>query len=202
MEMVKTQLINRGIRDPRVIQAFFDVDRKFFVPQNKIHQAYEDHPLPIGGGQTISQPYMVAEMTELLGLTEDDTVLEIGTGSGYQTAILARIAKDVYTIEIIPHLAEKAREKLDELGFSNIHYKTGSGFEGWQEYAPYNGIIVTAAPTDIPEKLVEQLADGGRMVIPVGGRYYHQMLYLIERDGEKINTSRKGAVAFVPMVKK
>ncbi|MCD4785340.1 MAG: protein-L-isoaspartate(D-aspartate) O-methyltransferase [Candidatus Eremiobacteraeota bacterium] len=199
--MVKNQIINRGIRDPRVIQAFLEVDRKGFVPENKIHQAYDDHPLPIGNGQTISQPYMVAEMTEILGLDKNDTVLEIGTGSGYQTAILAKLAREVFTIEIIPTLAVKTQKKLEKLGFLNIHYKIGSGFEGWHEYALYNGIIVTAAPTDIPEALVAQLADGGRMVIPVGERSHHQTLYLVKKDGEDIHILNKGAVAFVPMVK-
>jgi len=199
--MIRQQIEARGIHDPRVLGAFAAIDRKLFVPLNKQDGAYEDHPLPIGDGQTISQPYMVAEMTELLNLSSDDRVLEIGTGSGYQTAILSKLAKEVYTIEVIPRLSELAREKLEEIGVENVYYRVGNGFHGWPEFAPYNAIIVTAAPGDIPEKLVEQLADGGRMIVPVGKPFHVQTLYLIRKEGEDIDIRHRGAVAFVPMVR-
>ncbi len=199
--MIKSQIEGRGIKDPLVLDAFQQIDRKIFVPPESHSMAYNDHPLGIGEGQTISQPYMVAEMTELLGLSGGEKVLEIGTGSGYQTAILSMIAGEVYTVEIIPSLSEIAQERIRELGIDNIHFRIGSGFDGWEEFAPYEGIIVTAAPEEIPKKLLSQLSDGGRMVIPIGKRHYTQNLYLIKRYGENFDMIYKGAVAFVPMVK-
>jgi protein-L-isoaspartate(D-aspartate) O-methyltransferase len=163
-------------------------------------RAYGDHPLSIGHGQTISQPYIVALMTEALEVKPGDKVLEVGTGSGYQTAILAEMDMDVYTIEVIPELQARAEEKLGELGYENISYHLGDGREGWPEHAPYDGIIVTAAPVDIPDALVEQLADGGTLVIPVGPRGRYQTLWKITRDGESIHKQDMGGVAFVPLV--
>ena len=199
--MVRQQIEGRGIKNPLVLEAFRAVDRKIFVPPKYHSQAYNDHPLSIGKGQTISQPYMVAEMTELLELKGNERVLEIGTGSGYQTAILAMIAEEVFTIEIIPSLSELAQRRLEEMGIENVNFKTGSGFEGWEEEAPFDSIIVTAAPEEIPVNLMRQLADGGRMVIPVGKRFHTQSLYLIERDGDEFKKFYRGAVAFVPMVR-
>lgn len=199
--MIRNQIEMRGIKDPLVLDAFRHIDRKIFVPPEFHSMAYVDHPLGIGEGQTISQPYMVAEMTELLGLRGGERILEIGTGSGYQTAILSVIAGEVWTVEIIPSLSEIAQERIRELGFNNVHFRTGSGFDGWEEYAPYDGIIVTAAPEEVPGKLLHQLSDGGRMVIPIGKRHQTQNLYLIKRQGDKYDMIYRGAVAFVPMVR-
>jgi len=199
--MIKTQLETRGIDDPRVLAAFRQIDRKIFVPPEAWAHAYNDHPLGIGDGQTISQPFMVAEMTQLLELEGNERVLEIGTGSGYQTAILALLADDVYTVEVIPGLSEQAQERINELELNNVHFKIANGFDGWKEFAPYNGIIVTAAPEEIPRQLLLQMADNGRMVIPVGKRYHTQSLYLVIRNGDDYKMIYKGAVAFVPMVK-
>lgn len=165
-----------GIKDPRVLEAILKVPRHLFVPKELIHEAYVDAPLPIGEGQTISQPYIVALMTEALELDENSKVLEIGTGSGYQAAILAEIAKEVYTVERIPSLKEKARKVLDALGYENIKFKVGDGTEGWPEYAPYDAIIVTAGAPEIPKPLVEQLKVGGRLVIPVGDELTQRLL--------------------------
>lgn len=199
--MIKSQIEGRGISDPLVLDAFRQIDRKFFVPPEAHSMAYSDHPLGIGEGQTISQPFMVAEMTELLGLRGGERVLEIGTGSGYQTAILSVIAGEVYTVEIIPSLSVTAQQLINEMGINNVHFRVGSGFDGWEEFAPYKGIIVTAAPEEIPKKLLSQLSDGGRMVIPIGKRHHTQNLYLIKRNGENFDMIYKGAVAFVPMVR-
>jgi protein-L-isoaspartate(D-aspartate) O-methyltransferase len=196
-EMVRTQIEARGIRDKRVLKAMRKVPRHKFVPRLYRKFAYEDTPLPIGEKQTISQPYIVALMTELLDLAGEEKVLEIGTGSGYQAAILAELAAEVYTIEIFPSLAQSAGEQLGELGYRNVEVKCGDGYLGWEEYAPFDVIIVTCAPEEIPKKLVEQLADGGKMVIPVGSVY--QELKLIEkRDGE-IKVRDVIPVRFVPM---
>jgi protein-L-isoaspartate(D-aspartate) O-methyltransferase len=196
-KMVRAQIEARGIKDRAVLGAMRRVRRHQFVPWFYRSFAYEDRPLPIGEGQTISQPYIVALMTELLGLTGKERVLEIGTGSGYQAAILAELAAYVYTIEILSPLAERADELLKRLGYKNILVKCGDGYLGWEEYAPFDAIIVTCAPEEIPQTLVEQLAEGGRMVIPVGSVY--QELKLIEKKNGKVEVRSIIPVRFVPM---
>lgn len=196
-QMVEHQLTARGIRDVRVLQAFRQVERHRFVPPEYLSLAYGDHPLPIGHDQTISQPYIVALMTELVAVDSTDKVLEVGTGSGYQAAILSLLASRVYTIEILKPLAESARTRLEQLGYSNVTVRAGDGFRGWEEEAPFDGIIVTAAPTEIPPPLIEQLADGGRLVIPVGDHW--QELILLTRDGDNIERTSITPVRFVPM---
>ncbi|MFH1338892.1 MAG: protein-L-isoaspartate(D-aspartate) O-methyltransferase [Candidatus Omnitrophota bacterium] len=196
-EMVRTQIEARGIGNERVLEAMRRVPRHKFVPWLYRKFAYEDTPLPIGEGQTISQPYIVALMTELLDLTGGERVLEIGTGSGYQAAVLAELAAEVYTIEILPTLAHRAKELLEELGYRNIKVKCGDGYLGWEEYAPFDAVIVTCAPEEIPKNLVEQLADGGKMVIPVGSAY--QELKLIQKKNNAIKISGVIPVRFVPM---
>ncbi len=198
--MVRDQIISRGISDQKVIQAMLNVPRHLFVPQAYERMAYEDRPLPIGEGQTISQPYIVAYMTELLDLKKDMRVLEIGTGSGYQAAILAEICNEVYTIEIIESLAEKAKKQLKSLGYQNINFKTGDGYKGWAEHAPFDAIIVTCAPTDIPQPLQDQLREGGKMIIPVGGSVA-QELVLIEKKKGKLKKKMVAPVRFVPMIR-
>ncbi len=198
--MVETQLKARDITDQKVIQAMLKVERHRFVPKEYKELAYIDEPLPIGYGQTISQPYIVALMTQLLELKGDERVLEIGTGSGYQAAILAEIVKEVYTIEIIPELAKKAEKLLkEELGYKNIHFKIGDGYLGWKEFAPFDRIIVTCAPEHIPQPLIEQLKDGGKMVIPVG--VYTQELIVVEKEGNKVYKRATIPVRFVPMLR-
>jgi protein-L-isoaspartate(D-aspartate) O-methyltransferase len=197
--MVEYQIRSRGVRDPRVLEAMETVPRHEFVPDDHLSMAYSDGPLPIGYGQTISQPYIVAVMTELLELDPEDRVLEIGTGSGYQAAILAELVDEVYTMEIIPELAELARERLDRLGYGGIHSVNADGYYGWEEYAPYDAIIVTAAPDHIPQSLVEQLKDGGCMVIPVGPVGWYQTLWLITNEGGETEYHNKGGVQFVPL---
>ncbi len=197
-EMVETQIVARGVRDRKVIEAFLNIPRHLFVPPECIDQAYRDYPLPIGHGQTISQPYMVAVMTELLELYEHHRVLEIGTGSGYQTAILAWIAKEVYTIEKIPELSEKARKVLEKLGFKNIHFKVGDGTLGWPEFAPYDRIIVTAAAPDVPPPLIEQLKEGGIIVIPVGDRHSQILVRGVKSNGS-LKIEEFFPCAFVPL---
>jgi protein-L-isoaspartate(D-aspartate) O-methyltransferase len=199
-EMVEKQLVFRGINDSAVLQAFLDVDRAHFVPEAMRGHTYYDQALTIGHEQTISQPYMVAFMTEYLQLTGSEKVLEIGTGSGYQTAILSRLAAEVYTIERIPELGEKSRKLLENLGFDNIHYRIGNGFEGWPQEAPFNAIIITAAPEEIPETLAHQLALGGFMLVPVGERYHCQTLYRLKRRAGDFEINDLGPVAFVPML--
>ncbi len=196
--MVDEQIIPRGVKDSHAINAMLKVPRHLFVPDGLKNIAYEDRPLPIGHGQTISQPYIVAFMTEALGLKKQDKVLEIGTGSGYQAAILAEIVREVYTIEIIPPLAEEAKRKLDELGYRNITVKCGDGYLGWKEKAPFDAIIVTAAPEKIPQMLVEQLKEGGQMVVPIGA--FFQELYLITKTKDGIEKKPLIPVRFVPMV--
>jgi len=201
--MVDLQIVRRGIKDPRVIAAMKKVPRHLFVSESLRSQAYEDHPLPIEEKQTISQPYIVALMTEALQLKGHEKVLEIGTGSGYQTAILAELADKVFTIERIPLLAEKARKRLEELelGYKNIVYRIGDGTLGWPEEAPFDGILVSAAAPSIPQPLIDQLAMGGRLIIPVGDRL-SQELVLVERVPEGIRKSFLGGVRFVDLIGK
>ncbi|HOO14272.1 MAG TPA: protein-L-isoaspartate(D-aspartate) O-methyltransferase [Candidatus Marinimicrobia bacterium] len=199
-KMVNEQIIARGVRAESVIKAMQKVERHLFVPEQYRNFAYSDRPLPIGEGQTISQPYIVALMTELLDLKKSDKVLEIGTGSGYQAAILAEICDSVYTIEIIPSLGKQAQVLLKELGYHNIHCKIGDGYLGWPEHAPYDGIIVTCAPSKIPQPLKEQLAEGGRMVIPVGATYTQELVLVTKTKGKLIQKSVI-PVRFVPMLR-
>ncbi len=196
-KMVETQIKSRGVKDERVLSAMLKVERHRFVPEAYESQAYSDQPLPIGEGQTISQPYIVALMTELLELKGDEKVLEVGTGSGYQAAILAELAKEVYTIEIIEALANSSKELLLRLGYKNIHVKVGDGYLGWPEAAPFDAIIVTCAPDHIPKPLLEQLKEGGRLVVPVG-TYSQELKKVVKRSG-KIETTDVIPVIFVPM---
>ena len=196
--MVAEQLRRRDITDPAVLRAMAKVPRHEFLPESQRMLAYTDNPLVIGHGQTISQPYIVALMTEVLELKPGESVLEIGTGSGYQAAVLAEITDKVYTIEILEPLAIRARETLQRLGYANVHTRIGDGYRGWPEYAPYDAIIVTAAPDHIPQPLIDQLAIGGRMVIPVGT--YYQELMLLRKDADGNLTREKVIpVRFVPM---
>lgn len=197
-EMVRSQLQGRDITDARVLEAIRNIERHLFVPPQLKDMAYEDTPLPIGYEQTISQPYIVAYMTQAASIGRDDRVLEIGTGSGYQAAVLAEIAKEVYTIEIIEALADSARLRLEKMGYKNIKVKWGDGYKGWEEYAPFDAIIVTAAPPQVPEALVSQLRTGGRMVVPIGS--FFQELYLITKTESGIKKVPLLPVAFVPMV--
>lgn len=196
-DMVENQIVLRGIKDARVLKAMLKVKRHLFVPKEYLDSAYSDKPIPIEKEQTVSQPYMVALMTELLNPSPGKKILEIGTGSGYQSAILAETGCDLYTIEIIEDTAANARKTLEKLGYSNIKYRIGDGYRGWEENAPFEGIIVTAAPADIPEKLIEQLSQGGRMIIPVGD--LSQELLLIEKTNEGVKRKKITAVRFVPM---
>ena len=197
--MVREQIAPRDISDERVLDAMLKTPRHLFVPPEERHLAYIDAPLAIGDGQTISQPYIVALMTQLLELSGDETVLEIGTGSGYQAAILAHIVKKVYSVECIPALANKAQKTLSELGIENVHIEEGDGSKGLLDYAPYEAIIVPAAAPEVPEPLKEQLAVEGRLVVPVGSRY-GQVLERWRRIGEKLVHEQIVPVAFVPLV--
>jgi protein-L-isoaspartate(D-aspartate) O-methyltransferase len=199
-DMMRTQIERRGIKDKKVLDAMRKVERHKFVPLIYQRFAYDDAPLPIGEEQTISQPYIVGLMTELLQLKGNEKVLEIGTGSGYQAAILAELAKEVYTIEILPELANRAEKLLQDLGYKNIKVKCGDGNFGWKEAAPFDGIIVTCASGDVPQALIAQLADGGRMVIPIGTDY--QELRLLVKTKNKIEQTNIIPVRFVPMIKK
>ncbi|MEK7397762.1 MAG: protein-L-isoaspartate(D-aspartate) O-methyltransferase [Candidatus Poribacteria bacterium] len=199
-QMVDNQIISRGVQDKRVLSAMSKVPRHLFVGEDQQHEAYNDHPLPIGEDQTISQPYMVALMTELMRLDGSEKVLEIGTGSGYQTAILAELVKEVYTVEIVESLAITARRILDELGYKNIKFKIGDGYEGWEKYAPYNAIIVTCGPTNIPQPLIDQLAEGGKLVIPIG--YGFQTLTILEKINGELKKTESIECRFVPMTRK
>ena len=194
-----TQIEARDVSDRDVLEAMNAVPRHEFVPQEYLAQAYEDHPLPIGYGQTISQPYIVAVMTEKLGIQRGSKVLEIGTGSGYQAAVLAHLGLEVYSVEIIPELASTADERLKRLGYQ-VAVKQGDGYFGWEEHAPYDAIIVTAAPDHVPQPLAKQLKDGGRLVIPVGPRGSYQTLWQFTRQGDDLQAVNLGGVAFVPLV--
>jgi len=197
--MIDWQIRGRGVTDEEVLRAMSTVPRHEFVPPEYQNQAYDDHPLPIGYGQTISQPYIVALMTELLELKPGSKVLEIGTGSGYQAAILAELTDQVYTVEIIPELAEQAAKRLARLGYTNVRVKTGDGYYGWEEHAPYDAIIVTCAPDHVPQPLIDQLRDGGRLVIPVGPPGGYQTLWQIRKEGDQIKSRNVTGVIFVPL---
>lgn len=197
--MVKTQLIPRGINDPRVLDVFAKVPRHLFVDPVQRHMAYSDHPLPIGLEQTISQPYIVALMTQSLALKGDENVLEIGTGSGYQTAVLAELARHVYTVERLPQLSEKAQNILQELQYNNISFRVGDGTGGWPEKAPFEAILVAAASESVPPALVEQLSLGGRMVIPVGDSPVQDLLLLIKNQ-QCIEEQNLCGCRFVPLI--
>jgi protein-L-isoaspartate(D-aspartate) O-methyltransferase len=198
--MVEQQLKPRGIKDERVLAAMGKVPREEFVPADVRPSAYEDGPLPIGYDQTISQPYVVAFMTEQLRPKQSDRVLEIGSGSGYQAAILGELVAEVYTIEIVEPLAKSAEATLQRLDYNNVHIKMGDGYKGWPEEAPFDAIIVTCAPEKVPQPLVDQLKDGGRMVIPVGERFAQQ-LYLLEKKNGQLKESVTLPVRFVPMLR-
>jgi protein-L-isoaspartate(D-aspartate) O-methyltransferase len=198
--MVEQQLKARGIRDPRVLEAMLTVPRDQFVPERQRPQAYADTPLPIGHDQTISQPYIVAFMTEALDVQPGDSVLEIGTGSGYQAAVLGTLARTVYTIEIVAPLAERARETLRRLGYRNVEVRTGNGYLGWPEHAPFDRIMVTAAPDEVPPALIKQLKVGGLMAIPVGTT--SQELRILRRTETGTETLKTLPVRFVPMTGK
>lgn len=200
-QMVENQLAARDIRDPRVLKAMGTVPRHEFVPVKRRDQAYADGPLPIGEGQTISQPYVVASMTESLHVMPDHRVLEVGTGCGYQAAVLAELAREVYTVEVIEPLVDKARRALKQLGYRNVHFRVDDGSKGWPEEAPYDGIIVTAAAPKLPENLVAQLKLGGRMIIPMAtDSWGRQFLYRITRTKDGYERDELYEVRFVPMV--
>lgn|SRR5574341_630680 len=196
--MVEEQIVRRGLREPRLLAALGEVPRHLFVPEAYRYAAYDDSPLPIGFGQTISQPYMVALMSSLLELSGTERVLEVGTGSGYQAAILGRLAGEVHTIEFVPELAIRAERVLRELGFTNIHVHTGDGSLGWPQNAPYAGIIVTAAPAHVPRPLLNQLEQDGRLVLPVGGSHF-QVLEVWKRQQKEFTRRVVTTVAFVPL---
>jgi protein-L-isoaspartate(D-aspartate) O-methyltransferase len=197
--MVQQTIRNRGVNDPRVLAAMTSVLRHCFVRERDLSLAYADHPLDIGYGQTISQPYIVALMTELLALEPDAKVLEVGTGSGYQAAILGELVDEVYTVEIVEPLAASAAERLAALGYEDVTVRQADGYYGWEEYAPYDAIIVTAAPDHVPPSLVSQLKDGGRLVIPVGPQGGFQVLWQITRQGQQVEAKEIAGVSFVPL---
>lgn len=196
--MVKDQIEARGVRDEKILDAMRKVPRHLFIPWNMRAYAYHDEPLPIGEGQTISQPYIVAYMSEVLRLKGNERILEVGTGSGYQAAVLAEIAKEVFTIEIVKSLSLKAKKVLDKLGYKNIYFKIGDGTLGWEEYTSYDAIIVTAAPAKVPQALREQLRISGRMIIPVGSTF--QELVLVTRGKKKFKEKKLLPVRFVPLI--
>ena len=198
-DMVEQQLKTRDINDEKVLDVMGKVERHKFVPKLLMNDAYEDHPLPIGHGQTISQPYIVALMTQSLEVNKDDKVLEIGTGSGYQAAVLAELVKEVYTIEIIEELSQTAEERLNNLGYENIKVKNADGYFGWEENAPYDAVIVTAAANHIPPPLLEQLKDGGKLIIPLGSTLTFQTLTLVTKKGDDLETEFITGVRFVPL---
>ena len=198
-EMVVRQIIRRGVADPAVLAAMRVVPRHLFVPTELLNLAYHDNPLPIGLGQTISQPYIVALMTEALKLEPGMRVLEIGTGSGYQAAVLAEMGMQVYTIEILPELAEHAAGTLTDLGYANVYTLTGDGYFGWEDNAPFDRIIVTAAPDHLPQALARQLIEGGRLIIPIGPVGAFQTLWLFEKIDGELQATNLGGVSFVPL---
>ncbi len=198
--MIAEQLRARDIRDPRVLDAISRVDRHRFLPEDARSDAYEDHPVPIGHGQTISQPYIVGFMTQALDIAPVHRVLEIGTGCGYQTAVLAEIAREVYTIELVPALAEGARAVLTELGYTNVYFRVGDGYDGWPDEAPFDRILAAAAPREIPPVLVEQLADDGILVLPVGD--WQQDIKVIQKRSGHVQSRDVLPVRFVPMVRR
>jgi protein-L-isoaspartate(D-aspartate) O-methyltransferase len=200
--MVLKTIERRGVKNKAVLKSMRTVKRHLFVPDNAIADAYTDRPLPIGYGQTISQPYIVAYMTEVINPTPEYKVLEIGTGSGYQAAVLAEIVKEVYTIEIIPELGHAAAARLEKLGYANVHVNVSDGYFGWPEHGPYDAIIVTAAAEFVPPPLLEQLKEGGKIVIPIGSPFMNQMLMSIEKKGEKMTTKSLMPVVFVPFTRK
>ena len=201
--MIEDQIIKRGIEDQRVLDIMESVERHKFVPKKYAESAYKDGPLPIGHGQTISQPFIVAFMTENLKVDSSHKILEIGTGSGYQAAILSRLVNHVYTIEIVDELAKESSSRLKKLGFKNVSVRSGDGYKGWPEEAPFDRIMVTAAPEEVPDMLVEQLAEGGIMVIPVGKQFDIQYLWVITKEiGGSIKKEKILPVRFVPMVTK
>ena len=195
--MVENQIVSRGVKDQKVLDAMLEVPRHAFVSAELQRSAYSDSPLPVGEGQTISQPYMVALMTELLCLKGHERTLEIGTGSGYQTAVLAELAGAVYTVEIVESLARRSRDLLEDLGYRNIRFRIGDGYFGWEEHAPYDVIIVTCGPDRVPQPLVDQLSEGGRLVIPVGRSY--QVLTILEKVGGELKEHKSISCRFVPM---
>jgi protein-L-isoaspartate(D-aspartate) O-methyltransferase len=198
LDMVKNTIESRGVEDPRVLKAMRCTQRHEFVLPEYLPRAYNDHPLPIGYGQTISQPYIVAWMTELIELKPGESVLEIGTGSGYQAAVLAELGDlEIYSIEIVPELAESAAERMEKLGYTNVHLKQGDGYYGWSEDMRFDAIIVTAAPNHVPAPLADQLAKGGRMVIPIGPQGGFQTLWKFVKEGGELTAYNMGAVAFV-----
>jgi protein-L-isoaspartate(D-aspartate) O-methyltransferase len=198
--MVDTQIIPRGIKNPRVIEAMLKIPRHLFLDEALWPQAYEDHPLPIGEKQTISQPYIVALMTEALRLTGKEKILEIGSGSGYQTAVLAELAEQVYTIERIPTIAKRARKIFDQLQYRNIVITIGDGTSGWKEHSPYDCIIVTAASPSTPRPLFEQLVTGGRLVIPIGDEFNQELMVYVKEDGKEFKEENYGGCRFVKLV--
>ena len=202
LAMVEQQIRARDVDDARVLDAMREVPRHRFVPPEFARFAYDDHPLSIGGGQTISQPYIVAYMSQLLQVAPQHRVLEIGTGSGYQAAVLSRLAKEVYTIEIVPELARMAAQTLKGLGYANVHVREGDGYAGWPERAPFDRIMVTAAPEKIPAPLLDQLAPGGRLVVPVGERHGTQWMTVVEKTTTGIVQRKTIPVAFVPFTRK
>lgn len=197
--MIQQQIASRRVEDQRVLDAMRNVPRHMFVPPELVPEAYNDYPLPVGRGQTISQPYIVAQMTELLKLKGEERVLEIGTGSGYQAAILSLLCAEVFTIEYVEELAWAAIERLKKLGYRNVHVRTGDGYEGWPDEAPFEGIIVTAATPLVPEPLKAQLAAHGRLVVPIGSEFGDQTLMLYRRQGHELTAVPIESVRFVPL---
>ncbi len=198
--MIDMDIKGRGIKDKKVLEAMGKIPRELFVEESKRSRAYADQPLPIGEGQTISQPYVVALMTEALRLKPSDRVLEIGTGSGYQAAVLAEIAKEVYTIEIRKTLAEAAVQRLKDLGYKNVEVKFGDGYFGWEEHAPFDAIILTTSANHIPPPLIKQLKEGGRLILPLGSTLFHQTLTLATKEKGELKMEQMGGVVFVPMI--
>ena len=197
--MIAEQLRARDVRDERVLEAIGRVERHLFVPEDARPDAYEDHPVPIGHGQTISQPYIVGFMTQALDVRPEHRVLEIGTGCGYQTAVLAELAREVFSIEVVPELASRARATLGELGYANVHIRVGDGYDGWPEHAPFDRILAAAAPREIPPMLVEQLAGDGVLVLPVGD--WHQEIKVIQKRAGDVQSRDVLPVRFVPMIR-